>query len=242
MTTETKTLVSPVSRGSAAVNFTKSTDATKSFTSGCGALLFVDARDCVGDVTITMSTRAAPDSGRSTDPAAYNPITVGKGTMEVLGPYSPLLYGQGSAYTDMECTVAVAVADLDEPSNLAAAAAASGGTLADATYYYSVTAFNANGETKWSTQDSDTVAGGGGSGSVVLTWDAVAGAKAYGIYGRAATGAAKRHLITILAEDTPTWTDTGAYAESTVAEPGSNTATDSVSLVQTAAVWPTGAQ
>jgi hypothetical protein len=58
----------------------------------------------------------------------------------------------------------------------------SGGSMADGTYYYVITAV-AGGETVQSDESfSITISGGGGSGSVDLTWTSSPGAESYNVY------------------------------------------------------------
>jgi hypothetical protein len=84
---------------------------------------------------------------------------------------------------------------------------ASGGSLADGTYGYRISAVGTGGaETLASVTKTATVAGGGGSGSVVLNWGAVTGATNYKIYGR--TGGSELLLATVGA--VTTYTDTNA--------------------------------
>ena len=66
----------------------------------------------------------------------------------------------------------------------------SGGSMADGTKYYKVSAIDANGiETAASPEASATVTGGGGSGRIDLAWTAVTGASSYRIYRGTASGA-----------------------------------------------------
>jgi hypothetical protein len=98
-----------------------------------------------------------------------------------------------------------------------------GGNLADGTYEYAVTAYNANGDTAPSTTASVTITGGGGTASVVLTWTAVGsgsnGAAGYNVYGRAV--GTPGLLDTALAISSPTYTDDGSITPG--AAPGMNT-------------------
>ena len=66
----------------------------------------------------------------------------------------------------------------------------SGGSMDDGTYYYVVTAVDANGGQTIAGTESPgvTIAGGGGSGSVDLTWSEVTGAKSYLIYRSTTSG------------------------------------------------------
>lgn len=79
------------------------------------------------------------------------------------------------------------------------------GTLAAGTYYYRVTATNANGETLGSNEQSLVLAAIGG---VRLDWDVVTNATGYKIYGRS-TGA-ELYIATISSGATITYTDSGA--------------------------------
>src|SRR4051794_4788354 len=73
------------------------------------------------------------------------------------------------------------------PSGVSAVASTSGGSLTAATYFYVVTARNAVGETTGSTEVSAVITGT--TGSVALSWTAVAGATSYRIYrGTSASG------------------------------------------------------
>ncbi|HEX4526420.1 MAG TPA: hypothetical protein VH108_06715, partial [Gaiellaceae bacterium] len=67
-------------------------------------------------------------------------------------------------------------------------AVTSGGGLADGTYYYKVSATFASGESLPSTEKKVDLSGGGGSGRVVLNWDAVDGATGYKIYRDSTSG------------------------------------------------------
>jgi hypothetical protein len=80
-------------------------------------------------------------------------------------------------------------APLSAPANVVATQT-TGGTLADGTYEYVVTAYTANGATVASTVASVTVTGGGGTAAVRITWDPVGygtgnGAAGYSVFGRA---------------------------------------------------------
>jgi hypothetical protein len=78
---------------------------------------------------------------------------------------------------------------LATPANVTATPATSGGSLADGTYYYVITAVDPDGnQSQISTEKSATVSGGGGSGKVTIGWDAVTGAVSYRVYGRGQSG------------------------------------------------------
>ena len=64
-----------------------------------------------------------------------------------------------------------------------------GGSIADGTYYYVITAVNQYGETVKGTQSAaNVVSGGTGHASIPLTWTAVAGATSYRVYRTTSTG------------------------------------------------------
>jgi hypothetical protein len=88
----------------------------------------------------------------------------------------------------------IAAEVLAAPVQAALATAATGGTIADGTYRYVVTAINANGETIASNEQTITTAGGGLS-TVTVTWGAVTGATGYKLYKTAAGGATQTELL-----------------------------------------------
>jgi hypothetical protein len=77
------------------------------------------------------------------------------------------------------------IAQLAAPASAAAAANVGGGAFAAATYFWKVTAINAEGETTGSNEATVAVAA---SGTATITWAAVAGATGYRIYRSASTG------------------------------------------------------
>lgn len=90
--------------------------------------------------------------------------------------------------------------------------ATTGGTLAAATYFYVITALNANGETLKSNEVS--IATTGTTSTVTLGWTAVAGATGYRVYRSTTTGTEQKLNITDLGAVT-TYTDTGAATVAT---------------------------
>jgi hypothetical protein len=133
-----------------------------------------------------MNRVYAPASGSYTDIAKY-----------VLWYYKAFLTAQiGACYT------------LLAPTVTAVTPSASGGALADATYYYRVAAI-AGGPTEGPASNEVTavVTGGGGAGSVALTWTAVAGATGYQVY-RGTVAGSQTSFYT--PGNVTTWTDTGA--------------------------------
>lgn len=117
---------------------------------------------------------------------------------------------------------------LATPVNAAFSTATTGGTLAAATYFYRVSAINANGETPASTETSQVTTGT--TSTVTVNWSAVPGATGYNIYGRT-TGA--QQLIATVGAVT-TYTDTGAITPSG-ALPTANT-----TIAPGAGQWPGG--
>lgn len=110
------------------------------------------------------------------------------------------------------------VAPIARPVNAAHTLGA--GTLASATYWYRVTALNAQGETFPSTETSLAITGPAG---VNVNWGAVSGATGYKVYGRTAGG--EQLLATVGA--VTTWLDGGS-----VTPAGAPTATDTTSGLQ----------
>lgn len=83
--------------------------------------------------------------------------------------------------------------------------AATGGTLAAGTYFYVITATNANGETVKSNEVSQVTTGA--TSTVGLSWTAIVGATGYKVYRSTATGT--EALLATLGAVT-SYTDTGA--------------------------------
>ncbi len=103
-----------------------------------------------------------------------------------------------------------------------------GGTLADGTYHYTVTVTNYNGESTAPAAAQIVVAGGGGTASVKVSWQAVSEGVDYNVYGRGATpgklasGVTGVVFIGESGDETLSWTDTGAASAGAV-PPSSNT-------------------
>jgi hypothetical protein len=112
---------------------------------------------------------------------------------------------------------------LATPVNSGFSTTSTGGSLAQSTtYYYRVSATNANGETLASTETSQVVgASGTATNTVTVNWGAVTGATGYRIYGRS-TGA---ELFIAAVGAVTTYTDTGAITPSG-ALPSANTTAD----------------
>ncbi len=86
----------------------------------------------------------------------------------------------------------------------------SGGSMADATYYYVITAVMAEGETGKGTESAAiTIAAGGGFASVNLAWTAINGAISYKVY-RTTTSGVYTTPTYIANPSTNSYTDTAA--------------------------------
>jgi hypothetical protein len=106
---------------------------------------------------------------------------------------------------------------------LNAPALASGGALtAGTTYYYKLTAFNANGETTPSAEMSATPSGA--NLAISHSWTAMGGATGYKLYRGTAAGSENTLVATINSGTATSFTDTGDTA-TTASPPASNTAT-----------------
>jgi hypothetical protein len=125
--------------------------------------------------------------------ASYGAACDGKKTFDgAMTAATPTLTSSTAAFVagDVGKSIAVlgakSVAALATPTGLAAASAG-GGVLPAGTYYYRVSAYNRMGETLAAAEVAAVL---GGTNGVSVTWNAVAGAAGYYIYGRA-TGAEK---------------------------------------------------
>lgn len=112
------------------------------------------------------------------------------------------------------------VAAINPPTGLTATGT-TGGALASATYYYKVTASNAQGETTGSSEAS--VAIGGSNNAANISWSAVAGAAFYTLY-RSTTSGGEGTSPALIATNitTTSYTDVSANP-STGAVPAANT-------------------
>lgn len=99
-----------------------------------------------------------------------------------------------------------------------AAAVAAGGTLADDTYFYLVTATDGVGESTESNEDSATTSGT--NNSVSLTWSAVADATGYRVYRSLTSGSGFEFLAT---SATNSFTDDGSASPTAGVPPAVNT-------------------
>lgn len=105
----------------------------------------------------------------------------------VSGTETPLLLftpksGPGSYANSL--AISISSQNLKPPAAPTATPSAGGGTLANGSYSYSITAIGEMGETLPSTATAATVTGG--PGKVTLQWAEVVGARGYKVYGRTA--------------------------------------------------------
>ena len=119
---------------------------------------------------------------------------------------------------------------LSFPLNQTAIPSATGGNLADDTYFYQITSLDFAGETTAGGPISATVTNVTPTtltGSVALSWAAVPGATSYNVYGSSTTNfpGAPGYLVTILCPcpDPVTYTDTGQYFPQGPPPPAINT-------------------
>jgi len=94
------------------------------------------------------------------------------------------------------------------PMNLAGTASTSGGSLASGSYFYEVTAVSSGRESTVSSEINPTVTGP--TGSVSLSWNAVAGASSYRIYRGTTSGGESVYYTS----STTSYTDTGSTGTS----------------------------
>lgn len=111
---------------------------------------------------------------------------------------------------DVAYTLASNISALAAPTQNAPSTSTTGGTLAAATYYYKVSALNAQGETLPSNEQSQITTGT--TSSNTINWTAVTGATSYRIYRGTSTGA--QNVYYTSAAGTTSFLDTGAAATS----------------------------
>ncbi len=117
-----------------------------------------------------------------------------------------------------------ATAPLSLPAAPTGTAAITGGSMADGTYYYIVTALNALGETvKGAESAAKTISGGTGHGSVPLTWATVAGATSYRVYRTTTPGVYSN--VNFIASSTNSATDSSMSVNTGTPPTGSSSLT-----------------
>uniref|UniRef100_A0A6M3IDA1 Uncharacterized protein n=1 Tax=viral metagenome TaxID=1070528 RepID=A0A6M3IDA1_9ZZZZ len=121
-------------------------------------------------------------------------------------------------------------APLETPAAATGTAATSGGSMADGTYYYVITAVNSYGETVAGTEsDGVEISGGAGAGKITLSWTAISGATSYKIY-RSTTSGTYATPALMGTATTGAYTDT-ALAASTGAPPTGSSSLTGVDYV-----------
>lgn len=116
---------------------------------------------------------------------------------------------------------AISLLTLAAPAGLGSAPVVGGGTFAAATYFWKITALNAQGETIGSNEATAAIAL---NGRATLTWTPVAGATGYKIYRSTTTGSENvSPALVATVGAVATYTDTGS-AVTAGAVPAANTA------------------
>ena len=141
------------------------------------------------------------DYGLLTTQTSNGNIIAARGTLRWTGSWY-------TAFASIESAPVLALEQLPPPSGLTVVGSSSGGSFAAGTYYWQVTATNANGETIGSSEVSATLSGT--ASSVALSWTRVAGATGYNVY-RGTSAASENTLVaSIPYGSTVTHTDTGS--------------------------------
>lgn len=122
--------------------------------------------------------------------------------------------GQGS-YGD-GIAIQIQSSNVDTPTGLALVSSANGGILPAATYQYQIAAIGTEGETLASVPAVAVIAGSGVTNSVTLTWNPVALAQGYKVFGRTVSSAGE---IATIGQGIYTFTDTGAVVPDTTDAP-----------------------
>lgn len=159
------------------------------------------------------NTQTSTIVGGVTDPVAPNP---GFSTLAA-APKIPLVlfypkHGQGSYANTL--AIQIRSNNLPAPTGLAGTVQSAGGTLSAATYQYVVSAISSTGESLGSAQQA-VVVSVGTTNQITLTWNAVAGAIGYKVYGRSSP----THYIATVGGATLTYVDTGAVTPNAALSP-----------------------
>lgn len=123
--------------------------------------------------------------------------------------------GPGSYASNI--AVGISSSNILPPTNVAVASATTGGSIPAGTYTYQVAALTPEGPTLASAQVVSTIAGGGVTNSITISWDPVPSAIGYRVYGRV-TGATYGGIADI-GQGTYQFVDTGAIAPNTTLQP-----------------------
>ncbi len=164
------------------------------------------------DTGVTELEGVSGGTATPTAPAWSSIVAGGEKAMVLFYPkHGPGSYGNSIA-------IRVKSENLRQPTAPTLATAASGGTLAAATYSYKISALSATGESLASTAAS-VVIGSGTTNKVTLTWTAVNGAVGYKVYGR--TAATEKYMTTV-GGSTLTFEDTGSVTPDATKDPITN--------------------
>ena len=129
----------------------------------------------------------------------------------------------------------------DEPVQAALATANSGGTVADDTYFVTVTALTPMGETLESNEETVVVAGAvADESTVTVTWAAVDGATGYRIYATGGASGSEKFLAEVGGGDTEEYVWTGTPAIGTADPPAESNAIIASGKTFEAADWLDG--
>jgi hypothetical protein len=158
--------------------------------------------ESVGGTTDTFTPTSLTGTASPVPTSFYTSLTqygggnVGIGTLT--SPTQALVLGSGNSEAF----------EMAAPAAPTLSCNASGGSLADGTYAYRLGASDGTtGTVVPGTESSCTITGGGGAGSVGLSWAAVTGAQSYKVYGRTASG---ELLMSTVNAPAITFTDDGS--------------------------------
>lgn len=112
--------------------------------------------------------------------------------------------------------ISITSPNLEQVQNVNSTTAITGGQLNAGTYTYQVSAIGDNGDALASTSHQVVIGGVATTNAITLTWDPVAGANGYRVFGRATTGYGE--IIEVGAGIT-TFIDTGAVTPDTAIQP-----------------------
>lgn len=156
-------------------------------------------------------------------PATGDRVLVEKvgGALEVTRVFSATYTGPSLVGPTILITQSAADFSLASPTALSASVGGAGGSLGTGTYYFVVTAFDANGDQSGpSNEVSATIVTVGQE--ITLTWDRSTGAATYSVYRGSTSGGENKHVVTVAdpgAGTTATYTETGLELLTTASPP-----------------------
>lgn len=173
-------------------------------------------------------------TGGVTNPAEPNwPALLPVGSFNAIALFYPL-QGQGSFGDNL--AIGITSSNLEAPTGFTAVSANTGGSLPAGTYQYQISALSSTGETL-ATNPITLVIGGSVTTNVVnLSWNLVAGATGYNVYGRTSGGVG---LVAQIGQGTATFTDTGVITPNTQVLPITSAGNVTVSPYFTVSVYNT---